>query len=198
MKIKHPFNLIEIALAIAIVAVGISSIMVLFPVGINATNDAVADNNIPDAAEFMLAYLEAGTQAGWKDANGEPIENNSFFADTNIKDSVTVPETPTELGDFGDEKFKWLEPSIFAFQQTSKVDGVDLVDFSAIIKVEKQPVKLYYELPDDAGPTMPMPPIPYKDAVSYRVELSYPAEKPYSARQKAIYWLDVYNQALKN
>ena len=39
---KQFFNLIEIALAIAIIAVGMSSVLVLFPAGLNAVNSAYA------------------------------------------------------------------------------------------------------------------------------------------------------------
>ena len=47
---KHPFNMVEIALAMAIIAIGLSGILVLFPVGINASKSAIADNNLADIA----------------------------------------------------------------------------------------------------------------------------------------------------
>ena len=50
---KYPFNMVEIALAMAIIAIGLSGILVLFPVGINASKSAIADNNLADIAEYI-------------------------------------------------------------------------------------------------------------------------------------------------
>ena len=44
--IKHYFNMVEIALALAVLAIGMSSILVLFPVGINANKAAIAERRI--------------------------------------------------------------------------------------------------------------------------------------------------------
>ena len=50
--------MIEVALAMAIIAIGISSILVLFPVGINASKSAIADNNLADIAEYIFGYYK--------------------------------------------------------------------------------------------------------------------------------------------
>ena len=49
--IRHGFNMVEVALALAIIAIGISSILVLFPVGANANKAAIANNNLADIAD---------------------------------------------------------------------------------------------------------------------------------------------------
>ena len=59
---KHPFNMVEVALAMAIIAIGLSGILVLFPVGINASKSAIADNNLADIAEYIDDhYVDAHT-----------------------------------------------------------------------------------------------------------------------------------------
>jgi type II secretory pathway pseudopilin PulG len=59
MKIYRYFNMIEITLAIAIIAFGMSSILVLFPVGLNASRDSIADNYSANAVEQFISYIQA-------------------------------------------------------------------------------------------------------------------------------------------
>ena len=63
--VKHCFNMVEIALALAVLAIGMSSILVLFPVGINANKSAIADNNLADIGEYLMGFLRAGCAAEW-------------------------------------------------------------------------------------------------------------------------------------
>ena len=55
MRIRYNFNMVEIALATAVIAIGISSILVLFPIGINATRAAIEENCYSDAVETLLS-----------------------------------------------------------------------------------------------------------------------------------------------
>ena len=53
------FNMIEIALAMAIIAFGMTSILGLFPVGLNASRNSVAENYSADAVEQFSSYLKS-------------------------------------------------------------------------------------------------------------------------------------------
>ena len=66
MKKIHKFNMVEIALAIAIIAVGISAILVLFPIGINATRAAMDENSSSDVAEYIANFVKGKHLARWK------------------------------------------------------------------------------------------------------------------------------------
>ena len=85
--VKHCFNMVEIALALAVLAIGLSSILVLFPVGINANKSAIADNNLADIGEYLMGYLRAGCAAEWakiaKDREGvetpPALSTSDFF-----------------------------------------------------------------------------------------------------------------------
>lgn len=63
---KHYFNMIEIILAISIIAIGISSVMVLFTAGVKSTEATLKYTNLPDAAETAIAEIRAlaSTHAG--------------------------------------------------------------------------------------------------------------------------------------
>lgn len=56
---KFNFNMVEIALAMVIIAIGISGILGLFSVGVNARKAAISENNIADAAEYILGLYRA-------------------------------------------------------------------------------------------------------------------------------------------
>ena len=66
MKKIYKFNMVEIALAIAIIAVGISAILVLFPIGINATRAAMDENSSSDVAEHIANFVKGKHLARWK------------------------------------------------------------------------------------------------------------------------------------
>ena len=98
------FNMVEVALALVILAIGLSSVMVLFPVGLKASRSSIADNNLGDIAERMAAYVQAKyTSREMWDAKGEG-------------------KTATDIADF-ESDVPSDEPKLDKF--TSKVDGMD-------------------------------------------------------------------------
>lgn len=115
--IKYNFNMVEIALALAILAIGMSSILVLFPVGINANKSAIADNNLADIGEYLMGYLRAGCAAEWakiaKDRQDQidagnmnpsgPTANDFFFSRKIAKDYSSVK-------DLGETDGKGIDP----------------------------------------------------------------------------------------
>ncbi len=206
--IKHYFNLIEIALAVAIIAVGMSSIMVLFPVGTNAANAAAADNMIPDVEDYVLSYLECMTQASWRDADGK-AQANSFVG--NLAEKLEDLNAEDEGGD----DTKWSSPSgntlltsrqlngktIFRFKQTYSItaDGetVDVSDFSAVIRVwvEQIPFRLRKVDGSTVAGSAGTPGGADTYGVALCAEISYPAEKPYAEREKYTFRRETYNHA---
>ena len=207
--IRKFFNLIEIALAIAIIAVGLSSILVLFPVGLNATNDATADNKIPDIADYMLGYLECQVAACWRDGEGNPVPENSF-----IKNQLTVSENPAGNAK-EDETWEPIDDSnaeratlfyqdaeisgsrkarIFKYEQKYQVDGTNVVDFSAVMRVWQEPIPFQFSKIAEPEKALTHHTNPGKSGVALCVEISYPAEKPYAAREKQYFRREIYNQ----
>lgn len=205
--IKHYFNLIEIALAVAIIAVGMSSIMVLFPVGTNAANAAAADNMIPDVADYVLSYLECRTQAEWRNASGV-AQANGFIGNLagKLEDLSGDDEgaDDTKWSDISDTNLSSRQlggKTVFRFKQTYEInadgENVKVSDFSAVIRVWAEKVPFRLRKTDgsagayDAGDT--------DSASSYAIalcaEISYPAEKPYAEREKYTFRREIYNHA---
>ena len=64
MKLQK-FNLIEIALAIGILAVGMTSIVTLFPLGLNEVNNAIRENYSSEASVSMMALIQTQAYSDW-------------------------------------------------------------------------------------------------------------------------------------
>ena len=97
---KSYFNMIEIILAISIIAIGISSVMVLFTAGVKSTEATLKYTNLPDAAETAIAEIRALAST-----HAEPTGWNSGFDSSFLAlgdggwQGVTAPK-------FGDFQFK--------------------------------------------------------------------------------------------
>ena len=91
MMKKYCFNMIEIILAISIIAIGISSVMALFISGIKTGNDTVISSNMPDMTESMLSFIR-GKIADCRSANGW---------DTGKLAKVAPDTAPAGAGDLG-------------------------------------------------------------------------------------------------
>lgn len=60
---KKLFSLIEIAVAMAVAAIGVAAIMALLPVAVKSTSDSVGDTLAADAANSVIAQLD---RAAWE------------------------------------------------------------------------------------------------------------------------------------
>ena len=52
--LRRRFNMVEIALALAVLSLGISAILTMMPVGVSSGKQAIAENNTADAAGYVL------------------------------------------------------------------------------------------------------------------------------------------------
>ncbi len=190
------FNLVEVTLAIAIIGLGAASIMSLFPIGLQATRDAVADNYTSDmATQFLKAMerkcLESGQWAAYiatSDVTGNirgTAPDATSIADTN----TSIPSTATTLGDN-----ITLYATSSGWSNGNNVYGIlqrtgTVNDFTAHVQVWKSPVQAnYYD-----GTNWATYNISYTAAAKLNILVSWPIEKPFSKRQKAYYTLEIFN-----
>ena len=140
------FNMVEVALALVVLAIGLSSVMVLFPVGLKASQSGVADNNLGDVAERVAAYLQAKCSSSevWKgDGTFKELSIGVFDPDPADSSSPTSDEFSVGDGSAVDGMkglFQLTKNSqtYYLYQQYSPVgsSGNDrAVDFEAIVRV---------------------------------------------------------------
>lgn len=207
---RHPFNMVEIALAMAIIAIGLSGILVLFPVGINASKNAIADNNLADIAEYIMGYLQAGCNKDWINLAQNPTASPPYpFSDTLPSSASTVGDSGITLDANGRDTTNFPTPvpgndpdnanlfsdshGTFLYRQLTN----DVVDFAAIIKVWQENTNFYVpqintgsatttHLIDESLPQY---------ARNLCLEISWPIELPYADREKRVFRLEIFNQA---
>ena len=184
---KQFFNLIEIALAIAIIAVGMSSVLVLFPAGLNAVNSAAADNSAPDAVQYLAGYVESRIRNEWNNsgAPGTPRTSNTVTNLPTEKPDATESWNSTPITDT--PIYTSSTDGLFKYEQTHTVDGQPVTDFAAAARVWKTGDN-HISVPGQNSPVQMN-----AGAVTIFIEISYPLEKPYEERDTQIYRLDLYD-----
>ena len=58
MNVSRRYNLVEVILALGVVAIGVVSIMALFPIGANASRDASMETYAANVSDEMLQFVK--------------------------------------------------------------------------------------------------------------------------------------------
>lgn len=167
------FTLIEIVIAIAILAIGITSVMSLFPLGLHSTKNSIAQNYSAMEAENIYAYLSRTAYDNWNafetsiPASSKP---NSIFNKSNIS--------------------TWSQIEGNIYDNTNANDGIlglkvqsnNNNDMTGEILLWKE------ELYNYADPREQIP-----EAYGVFMEISWPIEKPYKERKKNYYYKELKN-----
>lgn len=213
---KNFFNLIEITLAMAIIAIGLASTLALFPIGVNTSRDSIVDNNLADIGEFLMSHLRAGCLAGWQKMKETSETSNNFITGLVKTSDITQGDSGIVEDDYSawdklDGKSTEAEScffvnksdsKVFLFQQKSKLpDNTWVSDFSVIAKVwVSDEFDIYLPTIDVGGvkykknPVMNQQIVDNNFARALCVELSWPAEVPYAQREKRMFRFDVFNE----
>lgn len=204
---RHPFNLIELMLALGVIVVGLVSVMALFPVGANANRDAMAENYSSQSAEQILSSLSYYL---CHPTNLDPVADQAAYkawwsteiAKIDDLSSITTPEGVAQR--IADQQ----QPPTTANPYTTDCPGYMKTVGGNIYRDNSADLKSGFRIQSDTGT--------YKDfeammalwqepievngitvlpqfGITLNLEISWPAQLPYSARQKARYRLDVFN-----
>jgi type II secretory pathway pseudopilin PulG len=169
IKEIHFFNMIEILLALTVIAIGMTSVLGLFPVGLNASRNAVAQNMSADVADQMITYMrvineldDTGAKYTANFITGSTDYSDSKYTDegkieTESKDFLTAykaGDITTTSSDFPRVASKWtifknkeagLENSMFFVVQgpnCTEDTGERPIDYSAMVLVWKSTVQI--------------------------------------------------------
>ena len=201
--------MVEIALAMVVIAIGISGILGLFSVGVNARKAAISENNIADAAEYILGLYRAviiekyaDTPVGdGKDAptviTGIPDSNSGTGTTGTSIDISSVDTVTTHLYDISsggnvtnfDAATAAALPATFVYAPSRRIDSVRIADCEIAGTVWKSQIPVTYKEGENNN-TVNMP---YSYGVRVYLELSWPLEKKYNDRDKKIFVMDIVN-----
>jgi hypothetical protein len=200
------FNMIEVVLAMAIIAFGMTSILGLFPVGLNALRASMADNSCSDAIDQMGGYLKNQAEysattfsnmisAGTALPSAKTSTAGGKSADTLSAEFIAAylnNDTSTYAPVFADWNIYMVPaganfPYIYFIVQgpiNSKA-----YDFAAMALVWKSPV--VYNMKNSSGAITQMTDSAYAEFAGLNFEVSWPLQKPYAEREKRYYYIEV-------
>ena len=206
------FTLVEVTMAIAVIAIGMVGVMGLFPIGFQASRDAVGDNFSSQLTQQFLQMVALQAKAYTVpeyDASGNVIADTGIDGWGNyitgspqagckdINNKITGDKASTSDLQFTVNKSDpFLGNPDFGIYNIDKNKGVyylesksgNIVDFSAAVSIWQD--DLTY---DDDGTGNADGIISNQYGRRLFVEISWPVKVPYDDRQKRYYMLDVFN-----
>ena len=212
---RHPFSMVEILLALGVVAIGICSVMVLFPVGASATRDAAMETYAANAADQILHmvkykltmadannqwYTYICNQAGVKLDNGiysssesgpssSAFENPSVFDDTDKWSNNNDLIGGTTLQDSG--IFPYTDSN--HYYQIIVHRGNTNDDFNTVVNSNVTDFRALATLWASEVNVPVTGNLPLNFATRLNLKIEWPVELPQSARQSAYYTLEIFN-----
>ena len=174
------FNLVEIAVAIGILAVGVTGIMSLFPLGLQETRDSIGENYTSETAESFLAYIASEAYSNWDDVlNSIPTAKPS----SSLTNTTGWGEPLT--GEGGNIYYPDVGDGIYGIKVTSGEGSIS--DFSEEALLWKSKVKNLAVAGEEISE------FDLSKAVTLHLEISWPVEKPYAKRLKSTYYFELFN-----
>ncbi len=178
MKKQH-FNMIEVALAIAVIAIGMVSIMGLFPIGLSANKDAMAKSYAAESADEFLHFLERYLRQDWANRYADIPETAPSATDFSptyaANQTIYQEDTPV------DGRYKAIR-FVDTDDDQTYTEGTDILDFEAIITVSREQIDI-----DGSS-------LPYDYGLKLVMEISWPARLPYANRSNDEYVLELFNR----
>ena len=207
------YNLVEVILALGVVAIGVVSIMALFPIGASATRDAAMETYSSNAADemfHMLQFMALNDGDTLNDSWNKWIKNDTQLE--NSKPDYDEANTDKDKWERFSDTTKGIDSNIFKTKSTKKgvfllishhdssadkdatlADAGDTesdntityekVDFRAVVLAWKEKVR---EDPTDATKD-----IDFDEAAKLVIEVSWPEEMPYDKRQKRYFSYEI-------
>lgn len=212
--IRHNFNMVEIMLAVIVIALGLTSTFVLFPVGLNASKDAVAENRVSDVGESTLAIIQSYIMPDIVTASGDGFfglstPESDYFCNPDAANVKTLIDGPVDLNTLnasnryeGRNDMHKLANGVFVHVQ--KIQSNNEITFAAAIKVyldrnsdsgfedeyfysRNGTFQKYSDLKSTTGDCI------NKFLLPVTIEVSWPATLPIGEREKRIFRFEMFN-----
>jgi len=177
---KQNFNLVEIIIAMGIVVVCITTIMGMFSVGMQVSNDAVMRSYSNNIVEQLGGFAETHPKA--TAANAIPTTKASPESGTwsTIRTAEQGCDTQVDSDDpfFKNVYMNGSSVGILKIEYQTTINSTDVVDFTAI-------ARLWYEGTDETIGTSDgsgSGSVTLTDAKTLNIEVSWPDKIPYKNR----------------
>jgi type II secretory pathway pseudopilin PulG len=180
---QRRFNMVEVLLALGVVAIGAVSVLALFPYGFASSRDSVAESFAGDSADQFLHWFAAQTRTNWTAWAGD----STWLPAVKPAD----PSGPTYM-----ESNNWappdsVTPNLQYERNTAEAGTVrvafkrgNIPDFSGVYRMWYGSVTV-----SAGGSSFTMD---TDSALAINLEASWPAEIRYDRRQKRVYRIEVF------
>ncbi len=131
-KKKYAFNMIEIVLALGIIAIGITGVLGILPVAVTSSKAAVGDSYAADAANTFLSYIEATVRDNWSNLPNQPTAGAYHKMDPESLSSPITPEGGIEIFDLGGGGYavRIKDGDVSVFAAEIRIQTSDITDFA--------------------------------------------------------------------
>jgi len=179
--------MVEVVLGMGLISFGMISVLGLFPVGLNAARDSIAESYAADSADQFLHALVTrlkipnalGQYQNWEDY-GKALPST--------KPSGTEPSAWTQWFSDDNTTLSAGGASNEFYRVEQRAAGAAAADFTAIYRVWREEVT-YSEY--NAGVWQQVT-ASEDQALAINMEVSWPAHLEYNRRQKSLFRLEVY------
>ena len=234
---RFNFNMVEVALAMLVISLGLSTVLVLFPAGMKASRQAEEENLLVEAAEAMEAYIR--------------MHHNDTTSATQLPDVLTYNSSDGTADSVVESKFSPTSNAnknssiiklnngtahAYLYRKLTEADGQTVTDFSCVVRLLRADLDkgIGHEVKNDSTiayfPTASgtsTSQVTYKKGSAtgsvklekisaagsskglakdssgkelkyfqvINMEISYPADKPYSERKKRVYRVEIFDES---
>lgn len=234
--LRFNFNMVEVALAMLVISLGLSTVLVLFPAGMKASRQAEEENHLVEAAEAMESYIRMNYSTANKlpdvltcdssDGTGDSVVESKFGLTSSANKNSSIIRLNNNTA------------HAFLYRKLTEADGQVITEFSCVVRLLRADLRKGIESTvqsgDHANAIAYFPvasgssdvSVTYKgsggndDTVNFKkitaassnagfakassdnleyfrvinMEISYPADKPYSARKKRVFRLEIFDE----
>ena len=172
---KKLFNMIEIALAIGILAIGIVAILSIMPIGLKEDRVSKTQNYAASASDSAFAYVSREFDNSW---GGLPLPSSKPATQLSNTDNWTAS----------------VEGNIYKPGVEDGVYGIKMASGNGSIADTAGEV-LMWQTPINNAMVGGTEKLDFTSASGLNMEISFPVEKPYEQREKYKYYFEMYNNA---
>ncbi len=185
---RNGFNLVEVVLALAVVGVGLVSVLGLMPIAVKAGTDSLTQNYAAESVDYFLHVFATTLKDPANDYRNWDDFGQLLPADKPGAAEPTTAWTPSPWGNTPNTQIFYGGDR----RQYYKIIRLGIAsghpDFSAVYRIWTSPLKCWrYE--DDAWQEDDLD---SSHARAIHLEVSWPAEAVYSQRRKTLYYLEVF------
>ena len=178
------FSMIEIVLAIGVVAVGMVSVLALFPIGLQATRDAMAEGASAQLADSSLQCLRMQAKRDWPGyVSGPAPAIPASMPAGSVVPLESMPVVSNTLGTLLDNPTAQGRFTALRYQDMDG-DGTraphEPIDFRACVRIWREPV------------TINGTPLGYEYAARLMCRLEWPEQLPRARRQSSTFCLELF------